>query len=291
MRWFSRWYGANPLHLLTLVGCFALAWYAGAGLLHAKPVGVAVWFVGAVVGHDLILMPLYALADTSVTAIFRHRPPKLPTVPWINYLRVPVVLSGLLLLMWFPLIFRIPSRFPRTTDLSLDPYLGHWLAVTGVLFLLSAFALAVRLGVRAGRGSREAPAHDEDFPDVGLPQPVAPGYAEGAWYPEEPWDSGEPWRSGQPGYPEQPRYPERPRYPEQPWYPEEPRYPERGRYPEEPPRYPEQPGYPQRAPRYPEQPDYPQAPRDPRPPQYPGRPRHARNQRNSAPPSYWDREG
>ncbi|HET6192607.1 MAG TPA: hypothetical protein VFE59_37050, partial [Trebonia sp.] len=143
MRWFSRWYGANPLHLLTLIGCFALAWYAGADLLHAKPVGVIVWFAGAVVGHDLILMPLYALADKSVTAVFRHRPPKLPTVPWINYLRVPVVLSGLLLLMWFPLIFRIPSRFPRTTDLSLDPYLGHWLAVTGVLFLLSAFALAV----------------------------------------------------------------------------------------------------------------------------------------------------
>ena len=113
MGWFKRWYGANPLHLLALIGCFALAWYAGAGLLHAKPVGVFVWFAGAVIGHDLILMPLYALADKSVMTVFRHRPPKLPTVPWINYLRVPVVLSGLLLLLWFPLIFKIPSRFPR----------------------------------------------------------------------------------------------------------------------------------------------------------------------------------
>ena len=51
MRWFSRWYGANPLHLLTMVGSFALAWYAGAVLLHGKPVGVAVWFAGAVIGH------------------------------------------------------------------------------------------------------------------------------------------------------------------------------------------------------------------------------------------------
>jgi hypothetical protein len=152
MGWFKRWYGANPLHMLAMIGCFALAWYAGAGLLHAKPVGVAVWFAGAVVGHDVILMPLYALADKSVMTVFRHRPPKLPTVPWINYLRVPVVLSGMLLLIWFPLIFRIPSRFPRTTDLSLDPYLGHWLTVTGALFLLSAIALAVRL--RPGRGGR-----------------------------------------------------------------------------------------------------------------------------------------
>src|SRR5690242_4311352 len=171
MRWFKRWYGANPLHLLAMLGCFALAWYAGAGLLHAKPVGVVVWFAGAVVGHDLILMPLYALADKSVMTVFRHRPPKLPTVPWINYLRVPVVLSGMLLLVWFPLIFRIPSHFPRTTDLSLDPYLGHWLLVTGALFLLSAVVFAVRL--RPGRRP-PAPSWAEP-PDPPVRRPVAYG--------------------------------------------------------------------------------------------------------------------
>jgi hypothetical protein len=262
MGWFRRWYGANPLHLLALIGSFALAWYAGADLLHAKPIGVAVWFAGAVVGHDLVLMPLYALADRSVIAVFRHRPPKLPTVPWINYLRVPVVLSGLLLLIWFPLIFRIPSRFPRTTDLSLDPYLGHWLAVTGALFLLSATALALRLGLRlgTGRGSREAPRRGEAV--AGLPQRLAPDYPE------------------QPRYPERPRYPQGPRYPEQPRYPQRPRYPEQPRYPQGQ-RYPEQPRYPQGQ-RYPERPRYPQEPR------YPEQPRHARDEPNSA-PSYWDR--
>ena len=167
MRRLLRWYGANPLHLLAMLGCFALAWYAGAGLLHAKPVGVIVWFAGAVVGHDLILMPLYALADKSVMTVFRHRPPKLPTVPWINYLRVPVVLSGMLLLLWFPLIFRIPSHFPRTTDLSLDPYLGHWLLVTGALFLLSAVVFAVRL--RPGRQQPAARWAEASDPPVRRP--------------------------------------------------------------------------------------------------------------------------
>jgi hypothetical protein len=191
MGWFKRWYGANPLHLLAMIGCFALAWYAGAGLLHAKAVGVVVWFTGAVVGHDLILMPLYALADKSVMVVFRHRPPKLPTVPWINYLRVPVVLSGLLLLIWFPLIFRIPSRFPRTTDLSLDPYLGHWLVVTGALFLLSAVALAVRFRLpRTDASGQQAPTHGVEVAD--LPQRAAPRYPEQVRYHE--------W---------QPRYPER----------------------------------------------------------------------------------
>ena len=53
------------------------------------PVGVAVWFIGAVIGHDLVLMPLYSMADRSVMAAIRHRAPQLPAVPWINYLRVP----------------------------------------------------------------------------------------------------------------------------------------------------------------------------------------------------------
>ena len=269
MGWFKRWYGANPLHLLTLIGSFALAWYAGAGLLHAKPVGVAVWFAGAVVGHDLILMPLYALADKSVMTVFRHRPPKLPTVPWINYLRVPVVLSGMLLLIWFPLIFRIPSRFPRYTDLSLDPYLGHWLTVTGALFLLSAIALAVRL--RPGRGGRAEAGYAGEV--AGLPPHLAPGYPEPGRYPD------------QPRYPEGPRYPEEPpSYPEWPENPGQPRYPERPRYRERPP-YPEQAPYPQ--PRFPERPRYPQQPRSSEQPRYPQQPRPARNEPNSAPPP-WD---
>jgi hypothetical protein len=107
--------------------------------------------IGAVIAHDLILFPLYTMADRSALAVLRHQPPRLPAVPAINYLRVPAVLSGILLLIWFPLIFRLPARFPNTTTLPLSPYLWHWLAVTGALFLLSATAYAVRL-----RGSRGA---------------------------------------------------------------------------------------------------------------------------------------
>jgi hypothetical protein len=158
-----RWYGANPLHLLTLLGSFALAGYAALQLLPLDVFGIAVWFAGAVIGHDLLLMPLYTLADRSVTAVIRHRPPKLPAVQWINYLRVPVALSGMLLLIWFPLIFRLPTGFQAATTLSLNPYLWHWLAVTGALFLLSAAALALRL--RTGRHrARKSRAADESTP-------------------------------------------------------------------------------------------------------------------------------
>jgi hypothetical protein len=152
-RRFLRWYGAGPLHLLTMLGCFGVAGYAAAELLPNNAVGIPVWFAGAVIGHDVLLMPMYTVADRSAMAVFRHRRPQLPAVPWINYLRIPTALSGMLLLIWFPLIFRLPRRFTVTTTLSLDPFLWHWLAVTGALFLLSATALAVRL--RVGRGRRK----------------------------------------------------------------------------------------------------------------------------------------
>lgn len=134
-------YGAGPLHLLVMVGCFALAGYAGVRLLDARPIAVAVWFAAAVVAHDLVLFPLYALADRSAQAVLRRRTP----VPWINHLRVPVLLSGLLLLVWFPLIFQLSGFYTAVTALPAGVYLGRWLLVTGVLFTGSAVVLAVRL--------------------------------------------------------------------------------------------------------------------------------------------------
>lgn len=145
MRRQLRWYGASPLHLLALLACFGLAGYAAARLVSSHPVAVVVWFLGAVIGHDLLLMPLYSLADRSAMAAVRHREPQLPATPWINYVRVPAALSGLLLLVWFPLILRLQSSYHASTTLSADPYVWHWLAVTGALFLLSAVAFALRL--------------------------------------------------------------------------------------------------------------------------------------------------
>jgi hypothetical protein len=158
MRRLTRWYGAHPLHLLVLLGCFALAGYAASRLLASMPWRVAAWFLGAVIAHDLVLLPLYSLADRSALSVFQHRLPRLPAVPWINYLRVPAALSLLLFLVWFPMILRLSGPYYRlSTGLSPDPFLWHWLAVTGALFLLSALALAVRL---RGNAARRTAEHD-----------------------------------------------------------------------------------------------------------------------------------
>ncbi len=147
-----RWYGSNPLHLLALIGCFALAGYAGLRLFDARPLAVAVWLFGAVLAHDLMLFPLYALVDRSVQGVLRHRPVPIPAVPWINYLRVPVLLSALLLLVYFPLILGYPPGYALITGMPLSVYFERWLLVTGVLFAISAVAFAVSL-------RRRRPAH------------------------------------------------------------------------------------------------------------------------------------
>ncbi|WP_083795486.1 hypothetical protein [Catenulispora acidiphila] len=45
-------------------------------------------------------------------------------LPWINYLRVPAFLSGLLLLVWFPLIPNLSAPYQRETGLSAGVYLN-----------------------------------------------------------------------------------------------------------------------------------------------------------------------
>jgi hypothetical protein len=189
MRRLLRWYGASPLHLLAFLGSFALAGYAAARLVPSQPLGVAAWFLGAVIGHDLLLVPLYSLADSSAAAVIRHRAPQLPAISWINYLRVPAALSGLLFLVWFPLILRLRTRYQASTTLSPAPFLWHWLAVTGVLFLLSAAALALR--VRALRRAAGPPAPEPPPPSPPppppAPEPPPPGAsADRAGYPPGP---------------------------------------------------------------------------------------------------------
>ncbi|MFF9028174.1 hypothetical protein [Streptomyces iakyrus] len=132
----------SPLHLLLLSCSFALAAYAGVRLLAGDWLGVALWVVGAALLHDLVLLPLYAAADRAVVSGFgavRRR-------AWAMYVRVPAALSGLLLLVWFPLISgAVERRYRSATGLPADVFLARWLLITAVLFGGSALLLAVRL--------------------------------------------------------------------------------------------------------------------------------------------------
>ncbi len=154
MNRFRALYGASPLHLLLVLCSFALTGYAGVRLLGgAEPWKVVIWFIGAALLHDLVLLPLYTVTDRAAqTVLGERREPAAaggadrPAQRWINHVRVPVFLSGLLLLTYFPLILgRVSHRYTLYTTLSADVFLGRWLIVTAALFALSAVALLIRM--------------------------------------------------------------------------------------------------------------------------------------------------
>lgn len=132
----------SPFQILLLGCSFALAAYAGVRLLDDDWFGVALWWVGAALLHDLVLLPLYSVADRAVVqglgATGRRR--------WAMYVRVPAALSALLLLVWFPLISgMVDLRYRLAAGRSADGFLAHWLLITAVLFGGSALLLVLRL--------------------------------------------------------------------------------------------------------------------------------------------------
>ncbi|MEV8626160.1 hypothetical protein [Streptomyces sp. NPDC051079] len=156
---FRRRYGASPLHLLLVLASFALACYAGLRMLEGDTLGVAVWFVGAALLHDLVLLPLYACTDLAVQRVLGHRPAKAPGRPRIgvNHVRVPAFVSGVLLLVYWPLILRQVGHYSAATGLPADTFLGRWLLITADLFAASAAVLAVR-SWNGGKDRRKARA-------------------------------------------------------------------------------------------------------------------------------------
>ncbi|MER6061387.1 hypothetical protein ABT167_09220 [Streptomyces sp. NPDC001792] len=132
----------SPFQLLLLACSFALAAYAGVRLLAGDWFGVALWIVGAALVHDLVLLPLYTVADRAVTGGLGAAGRR----GWTLYVRVPALLSGLLLLVWFPLISgMVDRRYRSATGLSSDGFLTRWLLITAVLFGGSAVLLAWRV--------------------------------------------------------------------------------------------------------------------------------------------------
>lgn len=151
-------YGAGPLHLLAMVACFSLVGYGvyvlGPAQLWNTEVwwqSIAVWFIGAAVLHDLVMFPLYALADrafVSLVAVLRGRGSMPLGVSPLNYIRVPALASALTFIVFFPGIVRQgAATYFAATGQTQDPFLQRWLLLTGALFSVSAVCYAIRLRI------------------------------------------------------------------------------------------------------------------------------------------------
>ena len=169
-------YGAGPLHLIAVLGSLALALYAILRIFEIPSTGgILLWMGAAIIAHDFIALPVYSLflrvAEEGADAVAPTRRRSLLT---LNHVRVPAAFSAVLLLISFPLIFQIDEpRYKLTTGLGLDRYLGNWLLITGVLFLISGIWLALKLRSRAA--DRPMAATRRRLPgEVPPPPPPAP---------------------------------------------------------------------------------------------------------------------
>lgn len=147
---FRQRYGATPWHLLAHLVAFSIAAFAMVQLLDERRwVNFLAWFIGAALLHDLVLLPVYSAVDRMahgrVSHLHRSRP-GLRGVPIINHIRAPALISGLLLLIYFPLILGpAEPQYLRATGHRPEGYLRNWLLITAALFIGSGVVYAVRI--------------------------------------------------------------------------------------------------------------------------------------------------
>jgi hypothetical protein len=157
-------YGSHPLHLLTMVAGFALVGYLVATFKpatlwnsHVWWQSIAVWFAAAIVLHDLVLFPVYALADRLllIPAQRRHRRRGEPVVSALNYVRIPTLASALTLLVFLPgIIQQGGPTYLAATGQTQEPFLGRWLLLTAAMFGTSAIAYTIRIALAHRRTAR-----------------------------------------------------------------------------------------------------------------------------------------
>jgi hypothetical protein len=145
-----RLYGEHPGHFVVLALSLLPAGLAIGQLLDERSVDVGTWFAAGALLHDGLLLPLYVVLDGALVMLWRRRPGR---VAWLNFVRVPLAVSGMLLLMFSPMILRQAESYETKTGRSLDDFAGRWLLVTVVLGVISAGWYAARvLAVRRSAG-------------------------------------------------------------------------------------------------------------------------------------------
>lgn len=149
-----RSFGTGPVGALALLASFAIAGAAVIGWFQRprEVVSVLEWFAASIVLHDLFVLPFYTGLDRLLLGPLHARVHRTPGVlrP-ARFLRIPLTLSALLFVVFFPVIFGLG----RQSELSASGipehgYLARWLLATGVIFALSGFAYIVARARAAG---------------------------------------------------------------------------------------------------------------------------------------------
>jgi hypothetical protein len=148
---FRRRYGANATHLAAHLAGFAIAALAFDRIFSSGDVKqLCLWYLGFVIAHDLIFVPAYTGLDRLFRATIARLPlPRRTSVPVLNYVRTPALISGLLLIIYLPLISRrSDGEYFALSGHHLTHYLRNWLLITATLFVGSGLIYALRVARR-----------------------------------------------------------------------------------------------------------------------------------------------
>ena len=145
-------YGASPLHLLGHVILLAASVLALSQMLQGRSVWI--WLLGAVVLHDIVLVPAYSGLDRVLQLGVRDRPAR--RVPLVNHIRVPLAFSGLLLLVYLPAILGDnTAQLERVSGRDAAPSVLYWAALTAGAFLVSGLVWIVRMSRTASTSASD----------------------------------------------------------------------------------------------------------------------------------------
>jgi hypothetical protein len=148
MRRFRARYGAAPLHLIAVTASFVIVAAAVVNWLHLRThIGnILLWYLGCLLLADFLLIPLAAVLDRIASGRTARRTAEAGRRTGWAYVRVPAMLSGLMLLVFLPLIAGLgDSTFQGTVGVApSDRYLVRWLVASGVMFASSGLLYALR---------------------------------------------------------------------------------------------------------------------------------------------------
>lgn len=146
---FRRRYGASPLHLGGHLVALAIVAFAFDRIFSGGAIPeVAVWYLGFVIAHDLIFVPLYTGLDRAMRRMLEPlSSSRRIAVPMINHVRAPLLISALLLVVYAPLISGVADQnYFAVSGHHLEHYVRNWLLITGWLFLGSGAIYLLRVG-------------------------------------------------------------------------------------------------------------------------------------------------
>lgn len=140
-----------PLGAVRLIAHFAVIAIAAFAISRTFEVASTdnlnfiIWLVAGAILHDVVLLPLYSLADFVSRLAMSDHP--LRRIRAANHVRFPAAISLVVFLVYSPTILnRNPGTFERLSGRpqATDP-LEAWLWITLGLFAVSGAALAIRL--------------------------------------------------------------------------------------------------------------------------------------------------